>query len=167
MQKLIKQRLGLIMILATLIVIGLTCYLLLRDNQRQDMLDIRADGETLTRILSNIPYDQLAPNDGHEGILQLLKLYLSNTALAYIAIVDSEGQLVNKILAPEVALPDTNINNEKSLWLTEESIEIPDNDKIILEYRVPILVGDELAGYVRTGYYKPQIEIPYQQLSLQ
>ncbi len=166
MQKLIKQRLGLIMILATLIVIGLTCYLLLRDNQRQDMLNIRADGTTLTRVLSSIPYKQLAPNYGYGGTLQLLKLYLVNSSLAYVAIIDIDGRLVNKISGDDISLPESNLTTEKSLWLNEQNFKLADTSLEIVEYRAPLLNETELAGYVRTGYYKPQMGIPAQQLSL-
>ena len=86
--------------------------------------------------------------------------------MAYVAIVDTEGRLVNKISGPDITLPQVNPDDLNSLWLSEHQLNLTDNRKSVLEYRVPILNGSELAGYVRTGYYKPQISIPYKQLSL-
>ena len=117
-----------------------------------------------TYIVQN-PYEQLVPENSSSGVLQLVRVYLSNSALAYVAVVDTHGRLINKISAPGINPPVVKPENSKSLWLTEHQLFDAERDVEILEFRVPILVQGTLAGYIRTGYYLPNFGIPQQQLS--
>lgn len=140
MHKKTEQRLGLVMVTTTLLVICLTSFLLLREDINRQISAIRADGANFTRILSKIPYKQLVPENSSSGVLQLVRVYLSNSALAYVAVVDTHGRLINKISAPGINPPVVKPENSKSLWLTEHQLFDAERDVDILEFRVPILV---------------------------
>ena len=163
MENLVKQRLGLIIILATILVMGLTSFLLVRDQQAKSLENIRANGEALTRLLSNIPFEQLAPENRQGGILQLLKLYLRESELAYVAIVNTDGQLVNRISKPGISLPEINQQSKTLLWLDERELHIKEMKVDVIEYHAPLLKAGELAGYVRTGYIKNSLSSFLQQ----
>ncbi len=166
MQNLVKQRLGLILIVATLLVIGITGYMLLRDFQQKSLRDIRADGETLTRILSSMPYEQLVPAKGHGSILQLLRIYLANSSLAYVAITDTTGKVVNRIAKHRVEPPAVIPVDNSSLWLSEQQLPVEHGAREIIEYRAPILRYGELGGHVHTAYVKPGLMQPVAQTPL-
>ena len=162
MGNIIKQKTSLLMIVATLLVITITSALLWWNKSRTELEMIRADGATLTRILANLPYSQLSDQNLYGGPLQLLRLYLSQSALEYVVIEGLNGEVKNQLATPETLVPKTQAE-KNSLWLTEQ---ILNSDVKIIEYRAPLLNNGELVGYVRTGFRYPILEISTQQLSL-
>ncbi len=67
-----NDRLGLLMIFATLAVIALTVAAIVFEQGRSHERQIRAQGIGLSRALSSLPFEQLAPRSGHPGLLQTL-----------------------------------------------------------------------------------------------
>ena len=141
------------MLIATLLVISLTAYANLREENRQGIENIRKDGESLTRVLSSVPFRQLAQKGAASGVLENIKTQIANSELAYVAIVDSEGDLLNLVSAEDSRPPKVSLDKTQSLWLNEHQLFDPEKSVEILEFRSPLLDEGTLAGHIRTGYY--------------
>lgn len=159
MKKLTGDRFGLIMIIAALLVIMLIAGQFLMHRQKSRDTAIKAEGRNVVRVLSNLPYEQLIPEQGQSSILDLLNSKLANSDFAYAALVNLEDQPIAVTTSGETIIPSVNLANEKNLWATEHEIPAQNNDRTLLEFQAPLLNAGELAGYVRVGYFKPDLEL--------
>ena len=67
------ERLGLTMIVASLVVICVLVGLLFGYQHRVQTADLRIRGVSLVRILAGMPYEQLVPDSAAEGPLRVLR----------------------------------------------------------------------------------------------
>ncbi len=153
------------MLVTTLLVVIVTSYLFVSDRHTKELADIRSEGANFTRILSNIPYQQFVPRNSSSGVLELIRANLANSSLSYVAIVDSAGNLVNKIAKPETILPVATSIDKQSMWMSEHEFEDTQNGARTLEYRAPLLDSGSLAGHLRIGYVLPELNLAGQQFS--
>lgn len=109
------RNLGLVVIFMTLLVIVLTGGILMRAEQQQRMDEILSDGATLTRILSDMPDQQLMASSSTSGLIQLLKRYSSDNSLVYVVVVDNAGRIVNQIGGNGIDPPDVVIGESEPL----------------------------------------------------
>jgi PAS domain S-box-containing protein len=159
MKILSDERYGMVMIIATLLVILLIGGQFLMHRQNSRLSSIKAEGRNTVRLLANIPFTQLLPVHRSSGILDLLNNKQADSGFAYAAIVDVNGQPIAVTTSGESAIPLADVSSEKSLWATEHEIADPNNTQPLLEFRAPVLNEGELAGYVRIGYFKPHFEL--------
>lgn len=159
MKILSDERYGMVMIVATLIVISLIGWKFLIHRQDTRLVAIKAEGRNAVRLLTNLPYAQLLPQHRRSDILELLNNKQTNSGFAYAAIVDLKGRPVAVSTSGESAIPSVDMISEKSLWATEHEIPADKNSRELLEFRAPVLNQGELAGYVRIGYFKPRFEL--------
>lgn len=153
------ERFGIVMIIATLLVISLITGQFLLHQQKKRTEAIKAEGRSVVRLLAKLPYQQLIPLQGQHSILDLLNIKQSNSDFAYATIINLLGQPLAIAASEETAIPRINTENEKNLWATEHEIPSQNNDRILLEFRAPFLSAGKLAGYIRVGYFKPTLEI--------
>lgn len=158
--KLIKgDRFGIVMIIATLLVIVLIATQYLNHRHKIKDLAIKAEGRNIVRLLSNLPYNQLVPDDRRNGILDLLNSNRDDSGFAYAAIVSLTGQPIAVTASGKAVIPQVTLSNEKNLWTTEHEINSQNDERIVYEFRAPVLDGGNLAGYIRVGYFKPGLEL--------
>ena len=159
MQKFIGDKSAFVLIIATLLVIILIAgqFLIYRQKNRDNA--IKAEGRNVVRLLANLPYEQLVPKQGKNTILDLLNSRQAHSDFAYAAIVNLKGQPLAVTATGQAIIPNLNIGNEKSLWVTEHEIPTDNNARTLLEFRAPVLKAGELAGYIRAGYFKPGLEL--------
>ncbi len=160
----INQRLGLIMIVASLLVMGLIVFISsgnqidLRHNQA------RSQGIGLAKLLSNMSWDELVPENGHKGILQTLRQGQNNPDFAYALIVDLQGSPVTEVSAPGIIIPQQPVPQDPSAWMGERSIEASNSQLKFLEFHAPLFSQGTLRGYVRIGYIQPEFNFNYNDL---
>jgi PAS domain S-box-containing protein len=159
-----KERLGLIMILASLGAITVIIAFLFSYQQDSREAQIRSQGISLARLLSSIPQQQLAPSQGQGGILQVLQRSRTNPDFAYAVVVDTEGDPQAEAAAAGVIVPDTALPSEPSSWLGERTLVEPTSGRTILEFHAPLFEHTELGGYIRLGYFKPRFGLSFEQL---
>ena len=164
MRKLTDQRLGLVMIMATLLVIAIVCWALLKQSVDNRQRDIRVQGTTLTRVLANMPLRQLVPDTASGGTLQLLKLNFSRSDLAYVVVVNPRGQPLAEIVAPGAIVPAVQMSAEPSAWLTEHELQTSGPD--VIEFRIPLVADGDIAAHLRTAYFAPGFGIAIEDLPL-
>ncbi len=68
-----RERLGLLMILASLGVITVIVSMLFINQQRSEEVHIREQGASLVRLLSRMPFTEVVPGDGSQGVLSVLE----------------------------------------------------------------------------------------------
>lgn len=162
----INQRFGLTMIIATLLVMVATVYLLF-DYQRSNREDLaRAQGLELVRLLSGMSWDELVPQAGVKGILAVLKQGQSNPDFAYAAVVDTDGKVAVEVTRSGVILPEGKIINEPTGWLGQRVLTVVGAGKRreFIESHAPVFAGGVHMGFVRLGYLRPGWNFSYHEM---
>ncbi len=152
-----NEKFGLFMILAALFVIALIALLYLQHRQQHRLSSIQQEGHRVVRLLANMPYQLLVTDKKQNRILDLLNN--TQSEFAYAAVVDLNGQPLAVSSSGKANIPNIDFTDQKSLWISEKTLELPAKDKTILEFRAPLLNQGELAGYVRLGYFEPQLDL--------
>ena len=159
-----NQRFGLIMIIATLLVMLVTVYILF-DYQRNDRESLaRAQGLDLARLLGGMPWSELIPEAGRQGLLEVLKRSHSNPDFAYGAVVDVAGKLHAEVTRAGVIVPPASIAEEPASWLGQQVIASGDGNTRFIESHAPVFADGEHRGFVRLGYFEPQLALSFNQM---
>ena len=161
-----REHLGLTMIIATLAVIMVTLYLLFTYQQNEQVAHIRAQGTSLARVISRIPYEQLATGPGQSSILSVLQHSGQQGDFAYIAVVDVAGKPVSEVPAPGVLVPRGRLPGEPVAWLGERELQLEGDKRKVTEFYAPLLSAGEIAGYIRLGYFQPGFGLSARQLPM-
>jgi signal transduction histidine kinase len=154
-----KERLGLLMILASLGVILLIVGLLFANEQRSEEEHIRKQGASLVRVLSRMPLAEIAPQNGKQGILSVLEQIKDRSAFSYLAIVDANNRLLSEITMSDVLVPSAPLPADPASWLGERVLQQDGSGREITEFHAPLLDDGVLAGHIRLGYLKSGIGI--------
>ncbi len=159
-----NQRFGLTMILATLVVMVATVFLLF-DYQRDDRENLaRAQGLDLARLLSGMPWRELVPANGRQGFLELLKRGQGNPDFAYAAIVDVGGGIAAEITRSGVIVPPGGIAEEPASWLGQRVLASADDQARFIESHAPVFADGKHMGFVRLGYFEPRFGLRLSQM---
>ncbi len=167
----VSQRFGLMVIMASLLAAISIIYLLFNHLHASRIAQIRTQGIELVRIISEIPYRQLVPNEGRRGTLELIKYNKNDPNFAYGAIVDKKGALITSAAITGIIIPKLNPPADPSNWLAEKNLLLEDQGKRIIEFHAPLIEKGELLGYVRLGFYEPKyglslVQIPFLAISI-
>ena len=151
------------MVLASLCVIAVTLVLLFRYQIDSKESQIKSEGISLARALARLPLREITAENQHSG-LGLLQHYRNRPHFAYIAIVDSEGNILQDISSPGVMPPFSRLPTEPATWAGERLVIIG-QDREIFEFYAPVLSDGALAAHVRVGYFKPKIGLAPDQIT--
>jgi PAS domain S-box-containing protein len=159
-----NQRFGLIMIIATLLVMLVTVYLLF-DYQREERENLaRAQGLDLVRLLGGMSWDELIPATGRQGFLEVLKRSQSNPDFAYGAVVDARGILHAEVTRAGVIVPQASIDEAPTSWLGQHVVAASNSDTRFIESHAPVFADGEHRGFVRLGYFEPRLSLSVSQM---
>ncbi len=147
------DRIGLVIVVASLLVITAILLLLFSNQRDREMADIRTQGVSLARAISGVPYDQIVPGGAQQGVVQALLSGAGNKKLAYVTISDQQGLTVAESVADGVIAPSAKIPTEPSAWLGDLE-QVAGKDRFI-EFHAPLLLEGDLKGFVRLGYFHP------------
>ena len=160
-----NDRLGLLMIVATLAVIAMTVALIAVQQGKAHERQIRAQGIGLSRTLSSLPFEQLAPQAGRPGLLQTLLGVQRSTDFAYGLLVTPTGAKLAEVIAPTTLIPDATLPREPAGWVGDQALQAPGDGRQIHEFYGPVLQNGSLAGFVRIGYYDAPAWLSLDQIS--
>ncbi len=147
------DRIGLVIVVASLLVITAIIWLLFGNQRDREIADIRTQGVSLARAISGVPYEQLVPGGPQQGVLQALLHGAGNKKLAYVTISDPRGLTVTESVANGLIAPTAKLPSEPSAWLGDlEQTAGPDR---FIEFHAPLLQESDLKGFVRLGYFYP------------
>lgn len=159
-----NERLGLLMILASLAVITLIISMLFINQQRAEETHIRNQGASLVRLLSRMPFTDLVPENGRQGMLSVLEHIKGNSTFSYLAIVDTNNRLLYEITTSDALMPAAPLPANPASWLGERVLQQAAGDREITEFHAPLLDNGLLAGHIRLGYLKPGLGIDLEHL---
>ena len=147
-----SNRLGLLVIGATLAVIALILAAVLMFQTRQHAQQLRAQGSNLVRALANVPVAQLAPSPERPGMLRTLVGVQRSSDLVYALWVSPQGTPLAEVSAPGLGVPLAPVPAEPAQWFGERALSLPDDGAPVLEFHAPMMDQGALAGFVRLGY---------------
>jgi PAS domain S-box-containing protein len=151
-----SQRLGLLMIAASLIVIAVILFLLVERQAESRRGQMRAQGLSLVRSISGIPYDQLLPKENKGVLLQALLNVKGNPDFGYGILIDTQGKTIGEVTAPGTLIPNAPLSVEPAAWYGEQALVSPGDGRKIREFYGPVLNNGALQGFVRLGYFEPK-----------
>lgn len=159
----LNQRFGLTIIIATLLVMVATTYIL-SDYQRGNReISARAQSLDLARLLGGMHWNELVPESGQKSFLDLLKHSQSDPDFAYSSVVDLDGNSANEITRPGVIVPTASISDEPTNWVAQRLLSSNDVNQQLqfIESHAPVFEGDIHKGFVKVGYYQPTLSVDY------
>ena len=143
------------MVVASLAVITVIVGMLFANQQKAEMENIRKQGISLVKLLSQMSFDQIAPRTGKQGALSVLQHNQENTSFSYLVVDETNGKQLIEISTAGVIVPTTPAPSSPSEWLGEKTLSLAGSDQEVIEFHAPLFKGDEYAGNVRLGYFKP------------
>ena len=160
-----SQRSGIFVLMLTLMVAGTIVFGLVSNDHRMRLEQLKKHGSELTRVLSEIPFDQLVYNKDHNGLLAIAKYYLGNTEFAYSVVTDAEGRHKAKAQQAGVTVPYRAPPADPSGWSAENSVEMHGIERDVIEFQSPIFSEGQLDGFIRIGFYVPELYISLKSIS--
>jgi PAS domain S-box-containing protein len=152
-----SQRLGLLMIAASLTVIAVILFLLVERQAESRRAQMRVQGLSMVRSISSIPFEQLLPKENQGVLLQALLNVKGNPDFGYGVIVDTQGKHLGDTTAPGALIPSASISVEPAAWYGEQSLISPGDGRKVREFYGPVLSKGNLQGFVRLGFYEPRV----------
>lgn len=160
-----RDRIGSSLIVATLIVIiAITTLLVVR--QRQERIEqVRIQGVSLTRALSLLPFDVLAPKEPSKSVLHSFLIFVRPPAFAYAVVSSSEG----KVLVEETSvgvIPATDpLPADSRSTFGERRLELRQSGRAVQEFYGPVIHGGQTSAYIRVAYFEPGYTLAGQDFS--
>ena len=154
-----SQRTGALVIIATICAVVAIVFLYFNHLHSTRIAQIRSQGIELVRLISEIPYYQLVPNEGRRGTLELIKYNKSDPNFAYGAIVDKQGILITSAAISGLIIPKLTPPADPSNWLAEKRLTLQNGEINIIEFHAPLIENGNLLGYVRLGFHEPKMGI--------
>lgn len=158
-----NDRLGLAMIVASLVAIALSVATLLWNQKQNQESQIRAQGVSLTRMLSGLPYTQLQASPGQQGLLNLIFQSQNDPNFAYAAIIDTENKLISVATAPGITVPVMEWPEKPAGWLSDRRVVTSTGERII-EFYAPVSADDSTTAYLRLGYRLPGMGVSVEEI---
>jgi signal transduction histidine kinase len=156
------DRLGLVIVVASLLVITAIILLLFTNQRDGQIVEIRTQGVSLARAISGVPYEHLVPGGQQQGVVQALLHGTGNKKLAYVTISDQQGLTVAEAVADGLIVPTARIPTEPSAWLGDMQ-QTAGQDEFV-EFHAPLLQQGDLRGFVRLGYFYPSAGLSLEQM---
>ncbi len=162
--KLRSEKLGLMMIGGSLLVVAIMAALLARSQQAADLDRIRTQGLSLAQLVAEVPFKQLLA-ERSQNTLQSVYRGQSKSELAYAAVVNIEGMPLAQIAAPGVVISQADGAMKPGAWTGERAIVLSNGAEII-EFYAPVMTAGELQGFIRIAYFAPNFAVNISQLPL-
>lgn len=160
-----NDRLGLLMITASLVVIAIVSGLLYQHQIQQYDEKIRDHGAALSRALSSAEYSQLSSGSDNSGLMRNLVKVQDNEDFAYSVIVNPSGEKLSEITSAGSIAPAAAMPTEPYAWFGEHNLISPGDGREIREFFAPLMKDGQLADFVRAGYYSQPTKIFSSQIS--
>jgi len=165
-----NDRLGLLMIAASLLAIAIVSFLLQNYQGRLHEEKTRIQGVALTRAMSGADYSQLvpardSPAPDKAGLLRQWIDVQGNSNFAYGLVVNPAGAKLYETTSPGSIAPAATMPTEPYAWFGEHLLTSPGDGRPIREFFAPVMKDGLLAGFVRIGYYSESAGISTAELS--
>jgi len=149
------NRIGTVLIASALAVIALVVSLLIMRQQDSRLAEVRAKGVGLTRSLGTIPVALLGSGNAGPALLNTLFAYHDNGDLAYAAITDAGGRLLNDVAGRGTFIPAAPLPGEAATTFGERALPGKDGKGALLEFYGPLADASAGQAFVRVGFHRP------------
>ncbi len=161
-----NEKSGFIMILASLLVMGLTVYFLFDIEIKNREKQAREQGLGLVRLMSSMPWNQVINQPGRKGLLQAFYQGQNNPDFAYGLITDLDHSIKSEVTAPGIIAPNSPVPFEPTAWLGQRTVDSLSQDKRFIESHAPLFYDGQHKGFVRIGYLKPEFILSFEKMPL-
>ncbi len=161
-----SQRLGLAMIVASLLAITAVVGSMIRYQQDLTEAQIRSQGLSLAGVLSRLSYDQLTSSRSGLGPIEVVYQSQRTDEFAYATVTDRAGRPVTAAASPGIVVPAETLPVTPGSIAGERLTRLPGSGKPVIEFYAPLWSEGKVAGHIRLGYYQPSTTIPLAQVPL-
>lgn len=149
-----NDRLGFLLIAASLVVIVIVGGLLYQQQVSLHDDKTRVHGVALTRALAASDFSKLALDSDKGRLIRNLVNVQDNEDFAYVLVMNpAGGKLVEHTSLGSIAPPAT-MPSEPYAWFGEHQLNSPGDGRAIREFFAPVMSDGQLGGFVRAGYYR-------------
>ncbi len=160
-----SEKLGLTMIIASLLVIIVIIGLLFKQQKEANENQIRSQGVSITRILSEMPIDYMMQTGNLERLLEIIRLSQDRATFAYAVMINDRGEILAQDAAPDLIIPSISIADKTLASQGERMVTLADQDKQVIEYYAPLAtIGDNRAS-IHLGYFPPGLGMDREQVA--
>jgi signal transduction histidine kinase len=160
-----SNRLGLLLILSVLAVIATVVALSAMRQKESDIERMRVQGVGMTRSLSMLPLDVLAPKGAGASVLHTLLVFNRNADFAYGAVTAQDGQPLVEVANPGLIVPATPLPAATASLFGERVLDIPYLNKKVREFYGPVMKDGRVTAFLRIAYFEPQVLVAWKDLS--
>ncbi len=154
------ERLGMLMIAASIAVVTVIVGVIFQHQTATRHAQVRAQGLSLVRLLSRLPFEQLVPASGSNSLLQAALQGGHPAELGYGAIVDLRGATLAEVATAGTIVPPAPGSDEPAVKLGERTLSSPGDARRITEFYGPLHDGGRLVGQLRVGYFDSESNFP-------
>ncbi len=149
------QRLGLVMIAASLAVAAIVIAFVLQMNRENQLEQCRNEGKRLMHVFPRIQFKDFSPEAILRECLHAASGVEKGANFAYFTVRDVNGALAGEVMRPGISIPPFQMLADPSSWYSERTVRQPGDGRVILEYAAPLLDKGELAGSAVLGFFEP------------
>lgn len=160
-----NHRFGFLLIISSLIVITVVVALSIVRQKESKLEQIRVQGIGVTRSLSMLPLDLLAPKTQSTGVLHSLLVFYKHSDFAYGLITATDGKVLGEVTSPGIIAPQTPIPSATASLFGERTLELAYSGKPVREFYGPVMKDGNVAAFIRIGYFEPHTMLAGKDLS--
>lgn len=151
-----NHRVGIALILSSLLLITLVLGMLLHADLRSHAEQIRVQGQGVARSLGALPLATLAPGAGKPGVLASLLALHDNPDFAYAAVLSPTGATLGQVARNGVVIPPAPLPTGAGSLSGERLLGGVGGRAGLREFYGPVIDGADLQGFVRIAYVAPE-----------
>lgn len=159
------DRLGTLIIGASLVVIALVIFLTVFKARQEKIEQIRVQGVGLVRTFSMLPLPLLSPHNQAGGALQSLLAFAQPDAFAYGLVTSVDGKVLTQVAAPGLIPSAAPLPTGLESLYGERELVASGNGRKLLEFYGPVIDSETVVAFVRLGYYTPPLVVGAKDLS--
>ncbi len=155
-----NQRLGLMVLLASVVAAGLVIFFFLNQNRQLNTDQLHRQGYQLVRLLAKIiPAEPESSTSRLAEVRHTLAGVEDMPSFAFLAILDQKGVVLERLAPPGGTLPSFSPDPDPASWYYERiGRKMPGSGKL-MEFGAPLLRSGELYGHLTLGFYEPTINV--------
>ncbi len=161
----ISEKLGLAMIIASLSVIIVIIGLLFKQQKEVNKNQIRSQGVSITRILSEMPTDYMMQSGNLERVLEIIRLSQDRATFAYAVVINDSGEILAQNATPDLIIPSISAANGTQASQGERMVTLTDQEQQIIEYYAPLATTNDTRATIHLGYFQPGLGLDNEQLT--
>ena len=150
-----SHRVGLALLLSSLLLIALVIGLLLQHQQAAQLRLLRLHGADLTHTLASLPLERLAPADARPGMLAQLFVDKERSDVAYAAITSPTGAVLAAQTRAGITPPRAPLPANRAASFGDRLVDHPGGRGQLLEFYGPVFDGPTLHGTLRVAMVAP------------